>query len=129
MQMTYTSGRISFTQEVNSGKQAFELVAKIAEVFDESQCGVCKSENIRPKVNQTDDKTYYKMVCECGAELSLWPTRDGKGLFIGRKDKDKNVLPDGGWKVWRREGGVDFARLAKDQLDAKPVAENEPIPF
>ena len=103
MKITYTTpnGRLVFETEVVSGKQAFELVAAIQELFEEPECGCCKSVRIRCEVRHVDANAYFKLLClDCGATLDFGQKKDGKGLFVKRKNEDKQELPNRGWYVW-----------------------------
>ena len=51
-----------------------------------------------------DGNDYYAIHCQtCGAELALGQKKTGDTLFIKRKDKDGNILPNGGWKKWQTD--------------------------
>jgi len=105
MKVTYTTanGRISFEVDATTGKQAFEVVAAIQEIFEESACGACKSPSIRFDVREWDGNKYFKMACNaCGAQIDFGQHKDGKGLFVKRMDKDKRPLPDNGWYHWQK---------------------------
>ncbi len=105
MKVSYTTvnGRLTFEVEVTTGKQAFEVVAAVQELFEEAACGCCKSAHIRCDVREYDSNKYFKLVCnDCNAQIDFGQHKDGKGLFIKRFDKDtKAALPNRGWYVWQ----------------------------
>jgi hypothetical protein len=95
------NGRIEFELEATTGKQAFEIVAAIQELFEEPDCGLCKSKAIRCEVRHHDNNSYYKMLClECGGVIDFGQRKDGKSLFIKRVSEDKKPLPNRGWYKW-----------------------------
>lgn len=103
MKLNYTTknGRIKVEIEGESQKDLFESLSKFQEVFDESACGKCESENLRFIVRNVDDNLYYELRClDCGARLSFGVHKKGGGLFPKRKDNDGKWLPDNGWVKW-----------------------------
>ena len=98
--------RLSFDFVVDSAKQAFASVARLQELFEEPACGDCGSLNIHASVRDaTKDGavyTYYCLVCTgCGATLDFGQKKDGKSLFIKRKDNEGNPLGNRGWYHYR----------------------------
>jgi ribosomal protein L40E len=103
MRLTYTTrnGRIKVEIDGESQKDLFESLSKFQEVFDESSCGKCGSENLRFVVRNVEDNLYYELRClDCGARLAFGANKKGGGLFPKRKDNDGKWLPDGGWVKW-----------------------------
>ena len=103
MKVTYTTNnkRISAEIEGDSHRDIFAEISKFQEVFEQSVCGKCGSENIRFVVRTVDDNQYYELRCaDCGARLSFGANKKGGGLFPKRKDSDGNWLPDSGWVKW-----------------------------
>jgi ribosomal protein L40E len=103
MRLTYTTrnGRIKVEIDGESQKDLFESLSKFQEVFDESSCGKCGSENLRFVVRSVEDNLYYDLRClDCGARLAFGANKKGGGLFPKRKDNDGKWLPDGGWVKW-----------------------------
>lgn len=99
---TTPNGRLTFEIEVTNAKVAFECVAAIQELFEEPNCGACKSEAIRCDVRTIDNNQYFKLLClGCGATLDFGQKKDGKGLFAKRLDEDKHPLPNRGWYIWQ----------------------------
>ena len=104
MKVTYTTptGRLTFEMELASGKQAFEVVAAIQELFEEADCGCCQSKNIRCDVREYDQNKYYKLCCnDCAAQLDFGQKKDGKTLFVKRRDKEGQDLPNRGWYIYQ----------------------------
>lgn len=102
---TAPNGRLTFEVEVTTAKQAFAVVAAVQELFEEKECGCCQSEHIHCEVRTHDTNEYYKLVCTaCGATLDFGQKKDGKGLFVKRKDKDLAALPNRGWYIWQPSG-------------------------
>ncbi len=131
MKITYTTanGRLTFEMDVTTGKQAFEVVAAVQELFEEPDCGACKSANIRCDVREFDANKYFKLVCnDCGAQLDFGQHKDGKGLFVKRRGEDKQPLPDRGWYVWQ---GSKQAEKPKPNLPSRRESYgNDPaIPY
>ncbi len=112
MKMTYTTadGRLSFEIEVSTGKQAFQQVAGIQELFEQAHvCGACKGKRIHCEVREHGGNQFYNLrCCDCRAQFDFGQKKDGKGMFPKTHDKDtKQALPNGGWYVWsgqRRDG-------------------------
>jgi hypothetical protein len=91
MRLTYTTpnGRMCFDFEAQTAKEAFELLARIQEVFEEPDCGLCESKNIRCDVRQFDSVSYYKLLClDCGGQIDFGQNKDGTSLFLKRKGRD-----------------------------------------
>lgn len=101
MKCTYKSvnGRMMFEVSGESAKDIFEQIANVQEVFDaDSKCGCCDSANIKFRVRQVDDYTFYELVCaDCHARLSFGQNKKGGGLFPKRKAEDGGWLSNNGW--------------------------------
>ena len=127
MKIHYTTanGRLTFEAEVTGAKVAFELVASIQELFEEAECGMCKSPCIRCEMREYDGNSYYKMVCSsCGAQMDFGQKKDGKTLFAKRFDKDtKQPMPHRGWYKW--QGKSDYARPVQTR---QPASESDDRP-
>ena len=101
MKVTYTSGKISVQIEADTQIELFQQLANFQEIFDETKCGKCGSENIRFQVRNVDDNLYYEAKCiDCGSKLAFGVMKKGGRLFPKRKDKEGKWLPDGGWVKW-----------------------------
>ena len=94
------NGRISVELEGDSQREIFSQIAKFQEVFEETMCGKCGSENLRFVVRNVDDNLYYELRCmDCQAKLAVGSHKKGGGLFPKRKDGD-DWLPNRGWVKW-----------------------------
>ena len=106
MKVNYTnnSGRIMVELDGETQADLFEQLAHFQEVFDESQCGKCQSEDLRFQVRNVDDNLYYELKCaDCGSRLAFGVMKKGGRLFPRRKDRDGNWLPNRGWVKWNPE--------------------------
>jgi len=83
--VTVTSGNV--TVEAEGQKELFETLAEYQEVFAISQCGGCKSEDLRYSVRVQEDKKgkahkYFELRCSsCYAKLPFGQHDNGKTLF------------------------------------------------
>jgi DNA-directed RNA polymerase subunit RPC12/RpoP len=105
MKLKYTTsnGKISVEFDGDSQKDLFGQIASFQEVFEESKCGKCGSENLRFIVRTVDENDYYELRCmDCGAKLAFGVNKKGGGLFPKRKDGD-TWLPNGGWVKWNNK--------------------------
>ena len=113
MQATYKTrnGRIAITVTGETQKALFAEMAQAIEVFDaDEKCGKCGSPAIVPRMRVIDDNAYYEIACTnqaCRATLSFGQTKKGDLLFVKRKDKEDNWLPDGGWHIYRGTGAAN----------------------
>ena len=101
MKVTKTVGNLTLDVDRETQKEVFKELAAFEEVFGESSCGKCSSENLRFVVRENDGNEYYEIRCvDCGARLAFGSHKKGGGLFPRRKDAEGNWLPDGGWTKW-----------------------------
>jgi hypothetical protein len=111
VKLTYTSpsGRISLEADVDGDEKAvIEKLARLQDVFDEQECGVCHSPNIRFDVRTPQGYTYREWKCRaCTARLDISEHKpvNGGGLYIDRKDDQGNPLPNAGWYKYQPETG------------------------
>lgn len=102
MKLRYTtkSGRITAEIDGESQKDLFTELNRFQEVFEETNCGKCGSDDIKYIVRTVDENQYYELRCmKCSAKLAFGVHKKGGGLFPKRKDGD-NWLPDSGWVKW-----------------------------
>jgi ribosomal protein L40E len=103
-----SNGKISVEFEGDSQKSLFAQIAAFQEVFEESKCGKCGSENLRFVVRTVDENDFYELRClDCGARLAFGVNKKGGSLFPKRKDDKGGWLPDKGWQKWNSEKGVN----------------------
>ena len=106
MKVNYSTGNGRLSVELNAETQTdlFEQLAYFQEVFGETGCGKCGSENLRFQVRTVEDNLYYELRClDCGAKLAFGAMKKGGRLFPRRKNKDGEWLPDRGWVKWNKE--------------------------
>jgi hypothetical protein len=95
-----------------SVKDLFGVLATVAEIFSEPNCGACGCQVILPLVRKSKDKkgkehTYYEYKCtKCNARLAYGQSLDKENLFPKRKvaDADGNEVYDTknrGWARWK----------------------------
>jgi len=104
----YTSadGRMTLAIEGETQKDLFREIAEFQSVFELYQsCGCCHSTNIRFIVRTPDKYIYYSLRCsDCTAEFKFGQLTEGGGLYPKFKDDEDNILPNGGWSVYRGKG-------------------------
>jgi DNA-directed RNA polymerase subunit RPC12/RpoP len=108
MKLTYTTGngRIAAEFDADTHRELFMQISRFQEVFEESKCGKCGSENLKFVVRTVDENEYFELRCmDCGAKLAFGSMKKGGGLFPKRKDGD-NWLPDNGWTKWNSKKGI-----------------------
>jgi len=106
MKVSYTTGngRLTVELEGETQRDLFDRIGKFQEVFEESACGKCGSENLKFITRDVDGNVYYELRCsDCFAKLAFGCHKVGGGLFPKRKDADNNRLNDNGWVRWNRE--------------------------
>jgi len=97
------NGRLTVKTIGDSQKDLFRALAVIQEVFEaETQCGCCQSEAIHFQVRSVDKFEYFELVCRaCTARFEFGQHRNGQSLFPKRRDENGNLLPHGGWRIWK----------------------------
>ena len=101
MKVTYQSGKLSVQFDCETQKDLFSQLSSFQEVFNETQCGKCGSENLRFVVRHNDGNEYYELRClDCGAKLQYGVNKKGGTLFPKRKNAEGEWLPDRGWTKW-----------------------------
>jgi len=109
MKLNYTTknGRISVELEGDAQTDIWEKLANFQEIFEETACGKCGSENLRFVTRQDkEDNKYYELRClekGCRARLSYGCHKKGGGLFPKRKDEQGTWKGNNGWTVWNAE--------------------------
>ena len=101
---TTANGRISAEFEADTQREFFAQIARFQEVFEESKCGKCGSENLIFVTREVDGNMYYELRCkDCYAKLAFGSHKVGGGLFPKRKDPNGKVMGDNGWVRWNPE--------------------------
>ena len=86
-------------------RSAVKSMAELQEFFGQTECGKCHAKQLLAFHRQDKDgNDYYSLSCAaCGAKLDFGQHRTGGTLFVRRKDREGNWLPDNGWLVWQRK--------------------------
>ena len=101
MKVTKKIGNLTIEFEGETQKDIFKQLSSLEEVFGETTCGKCGSENLRFVVRENDGNEFYELRClDCGAKLSFGSHKKGCCLFPRRKDAEGKWLPDKGWQKW-----------------------------
>ena len=122
MKLTYTtaSGRIIFEGEAQGVKAAFDILATLQELFEEPDCGCCKSKAIAANRRDIDNGCYYSWRClDCGAQLDIGQKKDGKGMWAKRQDHPETR----GWYVWSGREDRDEGCRQPSTPQRKPVGQ------
>ena len=104
LQYTTANGRITVEFEGETQRDLFAAIGNFQDVFEETKCEKCGSENLVFVSREVDGNMYYELRCkDCYAKLAFGSHKVGGGLFPKRKDADGNKLPDNGWVRWNPE--------------------------
>lgn len=116
---------LSFQVEEENESELFQGIARVQELFSSTQCGKCKSRNIRYVCRKdSSDNPWLELVCresKCRAKLSFGKTK--KGDFIYPKTRFSHLsetvqaerpecqayaeshngwLPNNGWSIYKK---------------------------
>ena len=118
--------RLTFEFEGHTHKEIVTILEGIQEVFDESECGCCKSTKIRFDVREFDGNKYYKLLCEaCGATLDFGQHKTGDSLFAKRFVKDtREPMPNRGW--YKYLGGDEGQHAPPTAAPSGPPRQQTP---
>lgn len=96
------NGRMVVKVEAEDQKTIFKQIAAVQEVFEaETDCGLCKSQDIRFRVRSVDDNEYFELTCtNCNARFEFGQHRKGGSLFPKRRDESGKYLPNRGWSKY-----------------------------
>lgn len=105
MKTQYKSGNFVVEFEFETQTGLVEQIAAFEEVFANTKCGKCGSENVKWVVRtDKEDNKYYELRCQdCGAKLAFGCNKKGGGLFPKKKDAEGNWKPDNGWMKWNKD--------------------------
>lgn len=132
MKLRYSpSQRVTFECEVGNAKAAFEAIASIQEVFEEGECGCCKSKAVRFDVRDFNGNRYYKMACTaCGAQFDFGQHKEGGGLFAKKWNKEtRRALPNGGWYIFQGKQDKAATDQRRPQQANNYVGRNGEAPY
>ena len=72
MKVNYNLGKLNVAFESETVRELWKQLATFQEVFGETTCGKCGSENLRFVVRENDGNEYYELRCvDCGARLAF----------------------------------------------------------
>lgn len=96
------SDKLQIGFEAANQKEIFQSLAQLSEVFSISECGACKSKDIRHVVREVPSGkqvfTYYELHCQkCRSKLAFGQSTDTVTLFPKRKDEDGKYFDNNGW--------------------------------
>jgi len=101
MKVNYNLSKLSVEFDGETVRDVWKQIAVFQEVFGESACGKCGSENLRFVVRENEGNEYYELRCiDCNAKLQFGANKQGGGLFPRRKDADGNWIDNSGWQKW-----------------------------
>ena len=95
------NGSLILKVEGETQKDIFRELARAQETFEaESECGICKSTQIRYRVRTVDENEYFELqCCACGARFEFGQHKKGGSLFPKRRGEN-GPLPNKGWSKW-----------------------------
>ena len=80
MKVNYNLGKLNVAFESETVRELWKQLATFQEVFGETTCGKCGSENLRFVVRENDGNEYYELRCmDCGARLAFGANKKGGG--------------------------------------------------
>jgi hypothetical protein len=123
---------LTFEFDSANVKELWKQIGEVQEVFGETHCGACKSENIRFRCRTVEENDYYELHCtDCNKVKAYGQLKKGNKLFPKRKDKEGNWLKDNGWVSWGnlRDDASDSGESAPAEAPAaepeKPAAKSK----
>lgn len=128
MTVTYTTpnGRITVTANVASAQDRHRMFAAVDELCSETECGMCKSKDIRFVVRRNKSGDWFEMRCNaCPAQLDFGARKDG-GLWVKNQDESTyKPLPNRGWHVYDRNAPRSNGVPTEESGSEKPAANGE----
>ena len=104
MRVTYKTDRMDITVDGADVKACFDELAKAMEVFGETVCGACQSNDVAFVHRENDGYTFREAQCrECGHALAFGLKKSDLSMFPRRKDKAGNWLDNEGWGKFSRQ--------------------------
>jgi hypothetical protein len=94
------NGSLVIKVEGETQKDIFRELARAQETFEaETECGICKSTQLRFRVRAVDDNEFFELQCVCGARFEFGQHKRGGSLFPKRRG-ESGPLPNRGWSKW-----------------------------
>ncbi len=94
--------------EAENPADAVRQLSQWQDALGERECGKCGSKDIRFSQFETrEGKEMFVMNCHakgCRASITLAQVREGGRLFLSRKNRDGQELPQRGWTVYNPNG-------------------------
>lgn len=133
MKLTFKSpdGSLTVEAEPKTIKDGFDAIGQIKNLLMPEPCGCCKSKATYPASKTAGGYKFFEWVCpDCGAAMTLGEMKPEKGghLFVKRKDKDGNVLPNKGWSVYQGNGQREAPHSQEPNKEPQQYADEE-VPF
>jgi len=103
MKLTYCNGPFTVEFEAATQKEMVVHLARFQAIFEEDECGLCKSKNIKFNFRKAGKSQFHEMICkDCGGQLPFHLNDNTEGtMYVTRK------LPNGsydyknkGWTKW-----------------------------
>lgn len=106
----YPIGRAWIEVDAVSVKESIKALSEYAEVFGQTHCGLCQSDQVWPVHRVAKGYDFFEMKCAaCGASLSFGQTREGERLFPKRRDQDGHEIGKNGWHQYQgAQSGGEF---------------------
>lgn len=115
--------KLSFEIESDTEEETFKGIARVQEIFDNAECGKCKSYNTRYVCRQdSDENDWLEVVCkDCRAKLIFGRTKKKGQIYpkikwtqLSQKQQEQRAneeayaekhygyLPDNGWFLYKK---------------------------
>lgn len=125
MKVTYLGKKFSVDFDGTGQKEIFEQIGVFQEVFEETNCGNCGSDNIKFVVRDVekdgDVNKYYELLCkECFCRLSFGHHKTGNTMYPKRyktNNKGKMVKDDKGKPTYLGKNG--WHKYQAEAVDSK----------
>lgn len=109
MKVTYRLPKVEVEVDGDCTRDCFDKIATAVEIFSNSKCGACDSDNVVPVVRENGGNHFREMKCiDCGCSLGFGQRRQDGEMYPRRKDREGAWLENRGWTKWQpRERSVD----------------------
>lgn len=97
-------GNLVFNIDFSGQKDLIKELSSLQEIFGYTNCGACKSTDLRYVLRENKKKNkYYELKCKkCHAKLTFGQHQESNTLFPKLKDENGNFLPDNGWVKYEK---------------------------